>query len=210
MPGMTISFSGPGLWYATRAAGLVTLLLLTGSVLLGVLTAGRFAAPGWPRFLTVGLHRNLALLAGAFLVLHVGTTVLDSYTSIPLSAALVPFLSPYKRLWIALGAVALDLLVALVLTSLARGRLGYRGWRLVHWGGYACWPLAVAHGAGAGTDEHSAWAVALTVGCVMAVAGAAAWRLLSRWPDRRVLRLSMVAVTLVGVPVAMSLGGYQW
>lgn len=207
---MTINFSGPGLWYATRAAGLVTLLLLTGSVLLGVLTAGRLAAPRWPRFLIVGLHRNLALLAVAFLALHVGTTVLDSYTSIPLSAAFIPFLSPYKRLWLALGAAALDLLVALVATSLVRGRLGYRGWRLVHWAGYACWPLAVAHGAGAGTDEHSPWAVALTVGCVTAVAAAAAWRLLRRWPERRMLRLSMVVVTAVGVPVLLGLGGYQW
>jgi len=82
---------GPDLWYATRATGLVTLLLLTGSVMLGVLTAGRFASDRWPRFLTVGLHRNLSLLAVAFLALHVGTTVVDTYTSIPLIAAFIPF-----------------------------------------------------------------------------------------------------------------------
>ena len=205
---MIASFSGPGLWYATRASGLVALLLLTASTLLGVLTAGRLCTPRWPRFLTVGLHRNIALLAGGFLVLHIVTIVVDSYTSIPLTAAFVPFASPYKRFWLALGAVALDLLIVLVLTSLTRARLGYRGWRLVHWCGYACWPVAVAHGAGAGTDERTLWGAGLTLGCVAVVAGAVAWRLLQPWPERRVLRLSMAAAAAVMVPMALSLAGY--
>ena len=207
---MTLDFAGPGLWYATRAAGLVALLLMSASVLFGVLTAGRFSTGRWPRFLTVGLHRNLSLLALAFLVLHVGTTVLDSYTSIPLSAAFLPFASPYKRLWLGLGAIALDLLAVLLLTSLARLRLGYRAWRVVHWSGYACWPVAVAHGVGAGTDEHHSWAAALTAGCVALVAAAIAWRLLRRWPQRRLLRLSVVMVAAVGVPAALSLSGFGW
>jgi methionine sulfoxide reductase heme-binding subunit len=206
---VTFSLSGPGLWYATRAAGLVAFLLLTASTLLGVLTAGWFSAPRWPRFLTVGLHRNIALLAGVFLVLHIVTIVVDSYTSIPLTAAFVPFASPYKRFWLALGAVALDLFIALVATSLVRGRLGYRGWRLVHWCGYACWLLAVAHGAGAGTDERTVWGAGLTLGCVAVVAGAVAWRLLQRWPERRLLRLSMAVVAAVTVPMALSLAGYS-
>ena len=205
---MIASFGGPGLWYATRAAGLVALLLLTASTMLGVLTAGRLCTPRWPRFLTVGLHRNIALLAGVFLAVHIATIVLDSYTSIPLTAAFVPFATSYKRFWLALGAVALDLLIALVVTSLARTRLGFRGWRLVHWCGYACWPLAVAHGAGAGTDERTLWGVGLTLGCVAVVTGAVAWRLLQRWPERWVLRLSMATVAAVTVPLALSLAGY--
>jgi predicted ferric reductase len=207
---MTVNFSGPGLWYATRAAGLVTLLLLTASVLLGVLNAGRFSSPRWPRFLTAGLHRNISLLALAFVVLHVGTTVLDSYTSIQLSAAFIPFVSGYKRIWVGLGAVALDLLIAVLATSLVRIRLGHRAWRLVHWCGYACWPAAVAHGVGAGTDARTSWAAAMTAGCVAAVAAAAAWRLLQRWPERRVLRLALMTAAAVGLPAVLSLSGYHW
>jgi sulfoxide reductase heme-binding subunit YedZ len=120
---MSLSTHGPGLWYATRATGLVTLLLLTASVLLGVLTAGRFASQRWPRFLSQGLHRNLSLLVLVFLTLHVGTTVIDTYTSIPLTAAFVPFTSSYKTVWLSLGAVASDLLLALVVTSLLRKRI---------------------------------------------------------------------------------------
>ena len=176
---MSFDTHGPGLWYATRATGLVTLLMLTASVLLGLLVAGRFSSQRWPRFLTQGLHRNISLLVLVFLVLHVGTTVLDSYTSIPLSAAFVPFASAYKAGWLSLGAVALDLLVALVVTSLARNRLGYRTWRRLHWLAYACWPVAVAHGLGIGTDRSVTWVIAMTLGCVGCVGVAAAWRIVN-------------------------------
>jgi predicted ferric reductase len=167
---------GPALWYATRATGLVTLLLLTASVLLGILTTGRFAGGSWPRFLTVGLHRNLSLLVVAFLALHVGTTVVDKFVSIPLTAAFIPFASSYKMIWLSLGAVALDLLVALVATSLIRNRLGLRIWRWVHWAAYVCWPVALAHGLGAGTDRGTLWVFVLTIACAAMVAGVATWR----------------------------------
>jgi predicted ferric reductase len=167
---------GPALWYATRATGLVTLLLLTASVLLGILTTGRFAGGSWPRFLTVGLHRNLSLLVVTFLALHVGTTVVDNFVSIPLTAAFIPFASSYKMIWLSLGAVALDLLVALVATSLIRNRLGLRIWRWVHWAAYVCWPVALAHGLGAGTDRGTLWVFVLTIACAAMVAGVATWR----------------------------------
>jgi methionine sulfoxide reductase heme-binding subunit len=176
---MILDTHGPGLWYATRATGLVTLLMLTASVLLGLLVAGRFSSQRWPRFLTQGLHRNVSLLVLAFLVLHVGTTVLDTYTSIPLSAAFVPFASSYKTGWLSLGAVALDLLIALVVTSLLRDRLGYRTWRRLHWLAYACWPIAIAHGLGIGTDRSVTWVFGLTLGCVSCVAAAATWRIVN-------------------------------
>ena len=174
---MSVNLHGPGLWYATRATGLVTLLLLTASVLLGILTAGRFSTRRWPRFLSQGLHRNISLLVLVFLALHVGTTVVDTYTSIPLTAAFIPFTSSYKTAWLSLGAVALDLLLALVATSLLRPRIGHRAWRRVHWLAYACWPVAVAHGLGTGTDRNATWVFALTMTCAVAVLGVAAWRL---------------------------------
>jgi methionine sulfoxide reductase heme-binding subunit len=167
---------GPALWYATRATGLVTLLLLTVTVLLGILTTGRFATGNWPRFLTVGLHRNLSLLTVVFVALHVATTVVDTFTAIPLTAAFVPFSSSYKTFWLGLGAVALDLLIALVATSLIRNRLGVRAWRGVHWAAYACWPVALAHGLGAGTDRSTLWVFVLTVASAAVVAGVATWR----------------------------------
>src|SRR5215813_9782798 len=153
---MVIDLHGPALWYATRAAGLVTLLLLTASVLLGVMTAGRFSSERWPRFLTAGLHRNISLLVLVFLALHVGTTVLDEFVSIPVIAVFVPLAASYQAFW-----------------------LGYRPWRWVHWLAYACWPAGLAHGLGIGTDRATLWVFALTVGCAAAVAAAATWRLVT-------------------------------
>jgi predicted ferric reductase len=172
---MSLALNGPGLWYATRATGLVTLLLLTASMLLGISTAGRFASEN--RFLTVGLHRNMTLLVLIFLALHVGTTVVDTYTSIPATSAVLPFVSPYKEPWLGLGAVAADLLIAVMVTSVLRGRLGLRAWRGLHWLAYACWPVALVHGLGTGTDRRTLWIFAVTLGCVAAVAAAATWRL---------------------------------
>ena len=109
---------------------LVTLILLTAAMVLGILNAGRFASRRWPRFLVQGLHRNLSLLALLFLALHVGTTVMDTYTTIGLPDAIVPFLSPYKRWWLGLGALASDLMLTLAVTSLLRQRIGHRLWRV--------------------------------------------------------------------------------
>jgi predicted ferric reductase len=196
---MSLSLSGPGLWYATRATGLVTLLLLTTAVLFGILTAGRFAGTTWPRFLTIGLHRNISLLAVAFLGLHVGTTVVDTYTSISLTDAFVPFLSSYKTFWLGLGAIAGDMFLALIITSLLRQRIGHRTWRVVHWCGYLCWPVALVHAAGIGTDATRTWVFYLTIGCVAAVAAALAARVMSYWPERRLLRVAVVMAAAAGV-----------
>jgi sulfoxide reductase heme-binding subunit YedZ len=164
------------LWYATRGAGVVSLILFTGVVLLGALGAGRWQRPGWPRALTGGLHRNVALVSLVFLGIHVGTAVLDPFAALGPLAAVVPFASSYRPLWVGLGVVAVYLGVALVLTSELRRHIGVRAWRAVHWAAYAAWPLAVVHGIGAGTDARTAWMVAIDAACVGAVLGAAAWR----------------------------------
>jgi sulfoxide reductase heme-binding subunit YedZ len=157
------------LWYATRGAGAVSLVLLTGVVVLGILSALRWGSKAWPRFLTSGLHRNLALLSIVFLGLHIVTAVADPFTSLGWKAALVPFSSSYRPFWLGLGVVALDLLLALVITSLVRHLIGHRSWRFIHWQAYACWPIAVVHGIGTGSDTAQAWMLALDFVCVGAV-----------------------------------------
>ena len=105
--------------------------------------------------------------------------VLAVFASTQVAAAFAPFVSSYKTFWLGLGAIALDLLLALVVTSLVRNRLGHRSWRRVHWLAYACWPIGLAHGLGIGTDRATTWVFALTVACAAAVAGAATWRLVT-------------------------------
>jgi methionine sulfoxide reductase heme-binding subunit len=97
--------------------------------------------------------------------------------SVPLSAAVLPFGSSYSPFWTGLGAVAFDLVIALVVTSLIRGRLGFRTWRFIHWSAYLCWPRGVAHGIATGTDTLEAWDLAVTVICVAIVAVAVVMRI---------------------------------
>lgn len=165
------------LWYVTRATGIVALVLLTGTVVLGVIGTARVASKRWPRIVTAGLHKNLALTATALVAMHVVTTILDPFVSIGLVAAFVPFTSSYRPFWLSLGAVAFDLLLAVLITSLLRDRLSHRAWQIVHLLVYACWPVALWHGLGTGTDTRLHWVLAVDIACVLAIALAVWWRL---------------------------------
>jgi hypothetical protein len=205
MPAAAVATATSPLWYATRATGLAALVLLTASVVLGVLTSVRFARPAWPRFVTVALHRNVSLLAVTFTGLHVVTTVTDPYASISVVSAVVPFTSPYRRIWLGLGAMAFDLLLAVLITSLLRVRVGLRAWRLVHWAGYLCWPVALIHAVGAGTDGAARWVLAGLAACAVAVAAAGAWRLAAGWPAHAAQRAGVAAAA-----VLFAIGAVVW
>ena len=167
------------LWYLTRGTGVVALLLLTASILLGVTTSTRWRSPRWPRFLVNGLHRNVTLLALAFVVIHVVTTIADGFAPIGLLDTVVPLHSAYRPVWLGLGAVAFDLLLALIVTSLLRARIGFKAWRAVHWLAYASWPVALVHALGTGSDARTAWLQLLGVLSTGSVVGAVLWRVVS-------------------------------
>jgi len=170
--------SGPSpLWYTARATGVVALVLLTVTVALGVAGTARVSTDLLPGIVRSGLHRNTSLLAVAFIAVHVLSSVLDPYAGIKLTAAVVPFSSAYRPIWLGLGAIAFDMLLALLFTSLVRSRLSYRAWHAVHWLGYACWPVALWHGLGTGTDSRLSWLLLLDAACALVVGAAVAWRL---------------------------------
>lgn len=157
------------LWFATRGAGVVSLILFSVVACLGLLAVARSQSAWWPRFLTVELHRTLALLSVAFVAIHVLTAVLDPFTHLGIASVLVPLASAYRPLPVAFGVVSLYLVAAVVGTSLVRDRIGHRAWRAVHWTSYASWPLAVEHTLTAGSDAFSPWLLAITAVCVLAV-----------------------------------------
>ncbi len=171
--------SSTTVWYLSRATGIATLVFLTISVLLGIVTSYRWSTPEWPRFVIEFVHRNVSLLVVAFLALHVTTVIVDSFAPIGWKDVVIPFASPYRPIWLGLGTVAFDLVLALTITSLLRHRIGFRTWRVVHWFAYLCWPVAVVHGLGTGTDTKLGVALIITVVCVVAVLGATALRLAS-------------------------------
>ena len=174
MSGIT---SGTALWYASRTTGIISLVLLTAVLVLGILVNRQGRLPGLPRFAVTSLHRNLSLLAVVFIAVHVLTAVLDTFVSIPLAAGVIPFASGYERLWLGLGAISLDLMIAMIVTSLLRGHLNRILWRAIHLLAYLSWPVAFAHSIGSSKDLQQGWLLDMAIGCALIVAAAVVWRL---------------------------------
>ncbi|MEO9174977.1 MAG: ferric reductase-like transmembrane domain-containing protein [Gaiellales bacterium] len=164
------------LWYLARGTGVVSFVLLTAIVVLGICAQMGIGARAIPRFATTILHRNLSLLVLAFLAIHIASSVLDPYAAISWTDAVIPLRAGYRPLWLGLGAVALDLLLALAITSLLRARIGLRTWRSIHWLAYACWPIALVHALGTGTDVRGAWLPWVAGACAALVTAGAGWR----------------------------------
>ncbi len=180
---MTSASIDKALWYLGRSSGVVSLVLLTLVVALGIATRSGRLLPGLPRFAVSAVHRSASLLAVVFLTVHVVTLTLDPQSQLRWIDAVLPFSSQPKPLWIGLGAASLDLMLALVITSLLRQRIGHRWWRAIHWFAYALWPFAVLHTIGTGTDMHRTWMLGLVVACTLTVAGLIGWRVSTRFLD---------------------------
>jgi sulfoxide reductase heme-binding subunit YedZ len=180
------------LWYATRATGIVALILLTGTVFLGILVAGR-ARSSLPAFARAEFHRRVSVVSVVFLALHVTTAVLDSYVHIGWLAVIVPFTSNYQRFWLALGTVATDLLLAVAISSLLRQHVPARMWRGLHWLAYLSWPVAISHALGMGTDAKLHWVLALVVLCIASVASVIVWRAVTGMRSRAARPVTIIS-----------------
>jgi sulfoxide reductase heme-binding subunit YedZ len=197
---MLLATTPSPLWYADRGTGAVAMLLLTTTVVIGMGTTVRWKSPVWPKYISVPLHQNVSLLIVSFLAVHVAAAILDPFAKLGLKDALVPFSSWYRPLWLGLGVVAAELVVALVVTSLLRQHIGYRLWRLLHWLSYAVWPAALLHGLGTGTDVRMAWFLWAQAACVFAFwLGLVFWRLSFGWPNMRWSRMAVTVLCSVAV-----------
>ena len=169
--------SSGAVWYLMRATGVVTLVLLTAVFVLGIATTTRWRTRRLPGFATLGLHRSISLLSVVFLTVHIATAVIDPYAAVGVAAIVLPFVAGKGAFWVGLGALSLDLTLALIVTSLLRHRLSLRVWRGVHWIAYLSWPFALFHSLGVGSDTGTLWLRAVAGGCVLAVGAALVQRL---------------------------------
>jgi len=167
-------------WYAARAAGVVAYVLLTAVVLVGLTLAGKLTMKTWPKFAVTDLHRFGSLLVGVFIGIHVLTIALDTYTPFSVTQLVVPFASSYRPVWVALGIVSTELLIAVAVTNALRGRIPYRWWRRAHFATFLVWAGATVHGIGAGTDSGALWLSTIYVVAVASVLAALAWRILAK------------------------------
>jgi sulfoxide reductase heme-binding subunit YedZ len=185
------------LWFVARATGLVSLILLTGVVVLGIVTTGRWSSLLWPRSLFASIHRNVSLLSVVFVAVHIAASILDPFAHIQLRDAVVPFGAAYRPVWLGLGVITIELAAAMIVTSLTRHFIGPPVWRVIHWTAYTLWPLALLHSLGTGSDSRAWWALSIEAGCTAAVVAAVFHRVhVARlgWLGRR----WVTAVTLSG------------
>jgi predicted ferric reductase len=164
-------------WYLGRGTGVSALVMFTIVMVLGIVVRSGRPLPGLPRFAVSAVHRTASLTALGLLAVHITTLYLDPFAQLRLVDLVMPFRGAYRPLWLGLGTLAADLIVVLIGTSLLRQHIGRRTWRVLHWAAYACWPFAMAHAIGNGTDGTTSWLLAIAAGCAVTVVGALAWRL---------------------------------
>jgi sulfoxide reductase heme-binding subunit YedZ len=201
---MSSILTARSLWYLARGTGVVSLGLLTAIVALGISAHTSAGTRRVPRFATALLHRNLSLLVLVFLAVHIATSVLDPFAAISWTDAVIPLGASYRPVWLGLGAVAFDLLLALAITSLVRARLGLRLWRSIHWLAYACWPIALVHALGTGSDVRSGWLLWVVAGSVSIVLIAACWRL-AHTPSLTFRRRITASIALLLTPAVLAI-----
>jgi sulfoxide reductase heme-binding subunit YedZ len=174
----------PTFWIVARASGLTAYVLLTTSVLAGLVLKSRPFGRALKAASVTDVHRFLALLALGAVAVHGIALVLDSTVKIGLPALVVPGLAPYRPVSTGFGVVSAELAALIVVSVRARSAIGTRAWRRLHWTTYAVFAAATVHGLGAGTDTTRPWALGLYLGAVGAVAFATAWRALTRSSKR--------------------------
>lgn len=173
------------LWYLGRGTGVSALVLFTLAVALGIVARSGRPLPGLPRFAVAAIHRTTSLTALGLLVVHITTLFFDPYAQLRLVDLVLPFAGAYRPVWLGLGTLAADLVVVLIVSSLLRRHIGQRGWRVLHWSAYACWPLALGHALGNGTDRSTTWLLATALSCGALVASCLVWRIAQASRERR-------------------------
>ncbi len=168
----------PTFWLLARATGMTAYVLLTLSVLAGLVLKSRPFGMALKPATVTDVHRTLAVLSLGALALHGLTLVLDATIEIGLGALLVPGLAPYRPIWTGAGVLAGELMLLVYASFSVRRRIGQKNWRRLHWATYATFALATVHGLLAGSDSGAGWALALYLGAVGSVAFATAWRAL--------------------------------
>lgn len=192
-----IALTSPYIWYTSRTTGVISLVFLTFVCVLGILVSTRVGGRRIGRFEINELHRSVSMTAMIFMGIHVVTTVIDTYVPIGWVSSVVPYTSTYKRLPVAIGTVAFDVMVAVWMSSLIKERLNFTTWHAIHWGAYLAFVTSALHAYTVGTDAHSHWCLYTLYTCLGLVTVALTWRLFAR-PQRAAGRTAYSPLTPPG------------
>ena len=157
MSGALQALESQGWWLASRASGVVALVLVTFSVGIGLAVASKvMRGPGLSRKL-MALHEHTALAGLIAIAVHGITLMGDSWLRPGVAGVAVPFVLDYRPFFTGLGIVAGYLAVLLGLSFYLRQRIGAKLWRKAHRATVAVWALGLVHALGAGSDVTAIW-----------------------------------------------------
>jgi methionine sulfoxide reductase heme-binding subunit len=145
-------------WYISRVTGFTAYLVLFVNMVFGLMLSTKQFDDLVVRWRSYDLHQFTALLAMAFMAVHVFALLGDTYTRFSLAQLLVPLASSYRPVWIALGVISLYALIAVTFTFYVRSRIGQRAWRAIHYVSFLAFALVFVHGVFSGTDTSQLWA----------------------------------------------------
>jgi DMSO/TMAO reductase YedYZ heme-binding membrane subunit len=184
----------PTFWILARSSGLTAYILLTASVLAGLVVKARPFGKAVKPATATDLHRFLSLVGLGALAVHGLALVLDRAVPISVQALIVPGIASYRPLWTGVGVVAGELMVLVIASFSLRRLIGGKNWRRLHWATYATFAAATVHGVMSGSDTAQPWALALYVGALGAVVAATGWRILvpPARPARRTLPVHLM------------------
>jgi predicted ferric reductase len=161
-------------WYLARVAGFCAYLMLVANMALGIALSVPLLERRVMKWRIFDLHQVTGLTFVGLLLLHVVALLGDAYMGYTLPQLLVPFLSTYRPLPVAIGVLTFYLSLLVTFTFYVRRQIGQRAWRLIHFGSYAVFALSLLHGIYAGTDTATPWAIVL-YGAGLALAGGLTW-----------------------------------
>jgi methionine sulfoxide reductase heme-binding subunit len=167
-------------WFLARASGFTAYLLITASMIAGLVLKSRPFGAQLKAASALDVHRFITTLALAAIGVHGLTLVADATVQITFGDLVIPFTAPYRPLWTGLGVIAADLAVIVAVSFPLKKRIGGKNWRRLHWATYSIFVFSTAHGLAAGTDSGEGWAMRIYLGAVGAVAFATAWRAFAR------------------------------
>jgi sulfoxide reductase heme-binding subunit YedZ len=149
-------------WLISRASGIVAVILISLSVLMGLVMAARLLRPVHKRAV-VHLHEYVAILSLVAIAVHGLTLLGDTWLKPGLTGITVPFALGYRPVWTGLGLIAGYLALLLGPTFYLRRRIGTRRWRKLHRATTIVWLLAAVHALGSGSDAGTVWLRAIVL-----------------------------------------------
>jgi DMSO/TMAO reductase YedYZ heme-binding membrane subunit len=157
-------------WYVTRISALLAYVALAASTIYGLLLSTRILDRVAHRPVSFTLHQDLAGIGVALALVHATVLMLDRSVPYSPTEVVVPFIGPYRPLWVGLGQLAMGLSLLVLLSFYVRKHIGTQRWRTIHYLSFLAFAGATVHGLMAGSDTSADWVYAgyLTLAAIVA------------------------------------------